>query len=136
MGEHYISIKLSHTHTLTHLHTHTLHTLTHTHILSHTPHLHTYTHIHTHTEPTGAKTQETRGLRGSAHTPGMWGVWEQPRVPAGVSHWNFHTLGATGTLRSSLRTSETVEGLRLTQLGTDKTSLLCKICRYDQWTPP
>ena len=62
-------------------------------------------------------------------------MWEQPRVPAEVSCWTFHTLGATGTPRSSLRTRETVEGLRLTQLSLDQTSLLCKICCYDQWTP-
>ena len=62
-------------------------------------------------------------------------MWEQPRVPAEVSCWTFHTLGATGTPRSSLRSRETVEGLRLTQLSLDQTSLLCKICRYDQWTP-
>ena len=113
---------LTHTNTLTphtHIHTHTPHTHTllipsHTHTPSHTSHLHTYTHTHTHThtstEPTGAQTQETRGPRGSAHTPDTWSVWEQPRVPAGVSRWNFHTLGATGTPRSSLRTRETVEG--------------------------
>ena len=29
-----------------------------------------------------------------------------------------------------------MEGLRLTQLSLDQTSQLCKICRYDQWTPP
>ena len=98
------------TYTLTHTHPHTLtHTHSsypHTHTPSHTPHLHTYTHIHTHThthtipEPTGAKTQETRGPRGSAHTPGTWSVWEQLRVAAGVRHWTFHTLGATGTLEA------------------------------------
>ena len=107
---------LTHTNTLTphtHIHTHTPHTHTllipsHTHTPSHTSHLHTYTH--TTTEPTGAQTQETKGPRGSAHTPGMWSVWEQPRVPAGVSFWIFHTLGATGTPRTSLRTRDTVEG--------------------------
>ena len=94
----------SHTHTLTHTdssypHTHTLHTLTHTQ--THT--LLTFTHKHTITEPTGVKTQETWGPRGSAHTPGTWSMWEQPRVPAELSHWSFHTLGASGTPRSSLR---------------------------------
>ena len=98
------------TYTLTHTHprtlTHTHSSYPHTHTPSHTPHLHTYTHIHTHThthtitEPTGAKTQETRGPRGSAHTPGTWSVWEQLRVQAGVRHWTFHTLGATGTLEA------------------------------------
>ena len=63
------------TYTLTHTHPHTLLTCTHTHTYTHTP-----------TEPTGAQTQETKGPRGSAHTPGMWSVWEQPRVPTGVSH--------------------------------------------------
>ena len=63
------------TYTLTHTHPHTLLTCTHTH-----------TYTHTTTEPTGAQTQETKGPRGSAHTPGMWSVWEQPRVPTGVSH--------------------------------------------------
>ena len=29
-----------------------------------------------------------------------------------------------------------MEGFRLTQLSLDQTSQLCKICRYDQWTPP
>ena len=57
------------------------------------------------------------------------------RVPAEFSHWSFHTLGATGTPRSSLRTRETWRGLRLTHLGPDQTSLLCKIYNYDQWTP-
>ena len=106
-------INSSHTHTHTHSsHTHTPHTLTHTHPLTHfsPAHIHTHTHTHTSTEPTGAQTQETRGPRGSTHTPGTWSVWEQPRVPAGVSFWIFHTLGATGTPRSSLRTRETVEG--------------------------
>ena len=28
-----------------------------------------------------------------------------------------------------------MEGLRLTQVGPGQTSLLCKICHYDQWTP-
>ena len=113
------------------------HTASYTHRHPHMhPHTHTHTHTHTSTEPTGAQTQETRGPRGSAHTPGTWSVWEQPRVPAEGSHWTFRTLGATGTLRNSLRTRETVEGLRLTQLDPDKTSRLCKICRYDQWTPP
>ena len=100
------------TNTLTHTHPHTLtHTHSsypHTHTPSHTPYLHTYTH--TITEPTGAKTQETQGPRGSAHTPGTWSVWEQPRVPAEPSHWTFYTLRATGTPRSSLKTRETVEG--------------------------
>ena len=85
---------LTHTYTLTHPHTYL--------IPSHTSHMHKYTHTHTNTstEPTGAQTQETRGPRGSAHTPGTWSVWEQPRVPAGVSHWNLHTLGAIGTLEA------------------------------------
>ena len=96
---------LTHTYTLTHsshTHTHTSHTLTHAH-----PHtLLTCTHTHTHkkkntsTEPTGAQTQETWGPRGSAHIPGTWSRWEQPRVPAGVSRWNLHTLGAIGTLEA------------------------------------
>ena len=100
----------SHIHTLTYSHTHTLHTLTHTHP-QHTSHLHTYTHTYTHTitEPTGAKTQDTQGPRVSAHTPGTWSMWEQPRVPAELSHWTFHILGATGTPRSSLKTRETIE---------------------------
>ena len=127
---------LTHTHNITHPHTllthstntHTLHTLTHT-FSSHT---HTHTHTHTRTEPTGVQTQETRRPRGCVHTPGTWSMWEQPRVPTGVSHWTFHTLGATGTPRSSLRTRETAEGLRVSQLCPDQTSLLCKICRYDQ----
>ena len=99
----------SHIHTLTYSHTHTLHTLTHTH--PHTPLTCTHTHTHTHTitEPTGTKTQDTRGPRGSAHTPGTWSMWEQPRVPAELSYWTFYTLGATGTPRSSLKTRETVE---------------------------
>ena len=62
-------------------------------------------------------------------------MWEQPRVQAEVSRWNLHTLGVTGTPRSSLRTRETVRGVRLTHLSPDQTSLLCKICLYDQWTP-
>ena len=93
---------LTHTHPHTHTHTHTLHTLTHTHTPSSPAHIHTDTHTHTHTitEPTGAKTQETRGRRGSAHTPGTWSVWEQLRVPGELSCWTFHTLGATGTLEA------------------------------------
>ena len=112
------------------------HTASYTHRHPHMhPHTHTHTHTHTSTEPTGAQTQETWGPRGSAHTSGLWSMWEQPRVPAEGSHWTFRTLGATGTLRNSLRTRETVEGLRLTQLGPDQTSLFCKICSNDQWTP-
>ena len=100
--------------TLTHTHPHTLthtllHTLTHTHPHALLTCTHTHTNTHTITEPTGAKTQETQGPRGSAHTPGTWSVWEQPRVPAELSHWTFHTLRATGTPRSSLKTRETVE---------------------------
>ena len=64
------------TYTLTHTHPHTLLTCAHTH-----------TYTHTITEPTGAMTQETRGPRGSAHTPGTWSMWEQPRVPAELSRW-------------------------------------------------
>ena len=30
-------------------------------------------------------------------------MWEQPRVPAELIHCTFHTLGATGTPRGSLR---------------------------------
>ena len=103
----------SHTHTLTHssytlthasqshTHTHSTHTQPHTlltHPLTHTHTLLTLTHTHTNTntEPTGAYTQETWGPRGSAQTPGTWSMWEQPRVPAEVSSWSFHTLGATG----------------------------------------
>jgi len=95
--------------TYTHTHTHTLHTLTHTHPHTLLTCTHTHTYTHTITEPTGAKTQETQRLRGGAHTPGMWSVWEQPRVPAELSHWTFHTLRATGTPRSSLKTRETME---------------------------
>ena len=119
----------SHTHTLTHsshTHTHTSHTLTNTH-----PHT-LLTFTHTHAQSLQEHRQETRRPRGSAHTPGTWSVWKQPRVLAGVSRWTFHPLGATGTPRSSLRTRETAEGLRVSQLGPDQTSLLCKICRYDQ----
>ena len=47
------------TYNFTHTHPHTLLTCTHTH-----------TYTHTSTEPTGAKTQETWGPRGSTHTPG------------------------------------------------------------------
>ena len=119
-----------------------IHPQTPSHAPSHT-HTHTDTHTHTHThtstEPTGAQTQETQGPRGSAHTPGTWSVWEQPRVPIGVSHWTFHTLGATGTLEAPWGQGRQWRGLRLTQLGPDQTSVkpvLCKICRYDQWTPP
>ena len=101
--------------TLTHTHPHTLthtllHTLTHTHPHALLTCTHTHTNTHTITEPTGAKTQETQGPRGGAHTPGTWSVWKQPRVPAELSHWNFHTLRATGTPRSSLKTRDTVEG--------------------------
>ena len=124
----------SHTpHTLTH--THTPHTVTHTHshiVLTCT---HTHTHTNTSTKPTGAQTQETRGPRGSAHTPGTWSMWEQPRVPAGVSRWNLHTLGATGTLEAPRGQVRQPRGLRLTQLCPDQNSLLCRICHYDQWIP-
>ena len=103
---------LTHTYTLTHsshTHTHTSHTLIHAHPHTLLTCTHTHTYTHTITEPTGAKTQETQRLRGGAHTPGMWSVWEQPRVPAELSHWTFHTLRATGTPRSSLKTRETME---------------------------
>ena len=130
----------SHTHTQLHIHTpsHIPHILTDILLIPLQTHTLTYSlpsHTHTHTEPTGTQTQETWGPSRSAHTPGTWSMWEQPRVPAEVSHWTFHTLGATGTLRNSLRTRETVEGLRLTQLSLDQTSQLCKISHYDQWTP-
>ena len=87
----------NHTHThSTHTQPHTLltHPLTHTH--THTLLTLTQTHTNTNTEPTGAYTQETWGPSGSAHTPSMWSMWEQPRVPAEVSSWSFHTLGVTG----------------------------------------
>ena len=104
-------------HTLRHTHTHPhTHPHTHTHTHTHTPHTHTLTHRHIntplHTPHSPSHTviqaqspqehrQETQGHRGSAHTPGTWSVWEQPRVPAEVSRWNFLTLGATGTLEAS-----------------------------------
>ena len=89
---------LSHTHS-THTHPHTL--LTHPHTCLTITHTHTLltltqTHTNTNTEPTGTYTQETWGPSGSAHTPSMWSMWEQPRVPAEVSSWSFHTLGVTG----------------------------------------
>ena len=131
-------ILFTHTHTLTYSHPHTL--LTHSYTYFSYPHKHTpshtpYLHTHTHAQSLQEHRQETRRPRGSAHTPGTWSMWEQPRVPAEVSHWTFHTLGATGTPRSSLRTRETAEGLRVSQLGPDQTSLLCKICHYDQCSP-
>ena len=98
-----------HTYTPSHTHTHTLFIPSHTHTLTHLSPAHIHTHTHTITEPTGTKTQDTRGPRGSAHTPGTWSMWEQPRVPAELSYWTFYTLGATGTPRSSLKTRETVE---------------------------
>ena len=138
----------SHTHShtlLTHPHTHTLthssFSLTHTKTDTHKLHTHTlltltYTQqTHTSTKPTGAQTQETRGPRGSAHTLGTWSMWEQPRVPAGVSRWNLHTLGATETLEAPRGQVRLLRGLRLTQLCPDQNSLLCRICHYDQWIP-
>ena len=63
-------------------------------------------------------------------------MWEQPRVPAELSHLTFHTLGATGTPpRSSLRTRETVEGTQADSARSRPNLTPCKICRYDQWTP-
>ena len=131
---------LTHTYTLTHsshTHTHTLLIPSHTHTLTQSSpaHIHTHTHTNTSTKPTGAQTQETRGPRGSAHTPGTWSMWEQPRVPAGVSRWNLHTLGATGTLEAPRGQVRQPRGLRLTQLCPDQNSLLCRICHYDQWIP-
>ena len=55
--------------------------------------------------------------------------------PTWVQSLDLPHTGSHRDSRSSLRTTETVEGLRLTQLGPDETSLLCKIYRYDQWTP-
>ena len=86
-----------------------IHPQTPSHALSHR---HTHTHVrarmcahtHTRTEPTGARTQETRGPRDSDHTSGLWSLWEQPRVPTEVSRWIFHTPGATENPRNSLRT--------------------------------
>ena len=124
---------LTHSHTLTH--THTPHTVTHTHSHTVLTCTHTHTHTNTSTKPTGAQTQETRGPRGSAHTLGTWSMWEQPRVPAGVSRWNLHTLGATGTLEAPRGQVRQPRGLRLTQLCPDQNSLLCRICHYDQWIP-
>ena len=105
-------ILFTHTHTLTYSHPHTL--LTHSYTYFSYPHKHTpshtpYLHTHTHAQSLQEHRQETRRPRGSAHTPGTWSVWKQPRVPAGVSRWTFHTLGATGTPRSSLRRRETAE---------------------------
>ena len=133
-------INSSHTHTPSHTphtltHTHTPHTVTHTHSHTVLTCTHTHTHTNTSTKPTGAQTQETRGPRGSAHTPGTWSMWEQPRVPAGVSRWNLHTLGATGTLEAPRGQVRQPRGLRLTQLCPDQNSLLCRICHYDQWIP-
>ena len=92
------------THIHTHTHPHTL--LTHPHTLFSHPYTHTLSHTHTHARArTQAQSpqehrQETRGPRGSAHTPGTWSLWEQPRVPAELSCWTFHTMGATGTLEA------------------------------------
>ena len=93
----YTCLTITHTYTLhTHTTSHTPHSPTHTHTHTHTLLTLTHTHTNTNTEPTGAYTQETWGPRGSAQTPGTWSMWEQPRVPAEVSSWSFHTLGATG----------------------------------------
>ena len=137
---HAASHTLTHTHILTQIHipshaTYTLHKHTHsshphTHVLLHT-HTLTYTHPHTFfTQDTGntgtqGQCSHNRHMEcvGTAQSPS----WAQSLdLPHTGSHWDS---------RSSLRTRETVGGLRLTQLSPDQTSLLCKICRYNQWTP-
>ena len=78
-------------HTLTHTISSHTHTPSHTHTLTHSSPAHIHTHTHNHrayrSEDTG-----NLGSQGSAHIPGMCSMWEQPRVPAEVSHWNFHKL--------------------------------------------
>ena len=147
-----------HTHTHTHTHTnssltphthtpsHTPHTplhMPHNHTHIHTPHTHNLTHssltrshTHTHSSPSHTHTQiQTQSLQ--EHTHRKHGDPEavlkhqacgecgnspesQLRSVAGAStHWE--PLGP----RSSLREWR---GLRLTQLGPEQTSLLCKIC--------
>ena len=124
------------THTHTHTHPHTLFT----HILSLSlKHTHTHTHTHTHARTQAQSLQEHRhrkhGDLEAVFTHQACGACENsPESQLGQSLELPHTRSQWDP-RSSLRTRETVEGLRLTQLGSDKTSLLCKICRYDQWTP-
>ena len=123
-----------HTHTHTHSPSHTLHS--HTLSLSQT---HTHTHTHTHARTQAQSLQEHRhrkhGDLEAVFTHQACGACESsPESQLGQSLELPHTRSQWDP-RSSLRTRETVEGLRLTQLGPDKTSLLCKICRYDQWTP-
>ena len=131
---------------LTHTHPHTLlthpytcltitHTYTlHTHTTSHTPH--SPTHTHTHTSPSHTHTQiQTQSLQEHTHRkhgdPGAVlkhqargacgnSPESQLRSVAGAStHWE--PLGPRNSLREW-------RGLRLTQLGPEQTSLLCKIC--------
>ena len=133
----------SHTHS-THTYPHTL--LTHPHTCltithTHTPHTHnlthsSLTHSHTHSSPSHTHTQtQTQSLQEHTHRkhgdPGAVLTHQacgecgnssefQLRSVAGAStHWE--PLGP----RSSLREWR---GLRLTQLGPEQTSLLCKIC--------
>ena len=133
----------SHTHS-THTYPHTL--LTHPHTCltithTHTPHTHnlthsSLTHSHTHSSPSHTHTQtQTQSLQEHIHRkhgdPGAVlkhqargacgnSPESQLRSVAGAStHWE--PLGP----RSSLREWR---GLRLTQLGPEQTSLLCKIC--------
>ena len=116
----------NHTHThSTHTQPHTLltHPLTHTHTHTHSSPSHTHTQIQTqslqehthrkHGDPGAVLKHQARGECGNSPE-------SQLRSVAGAStHWE--PLGP----RSSLREWR---GLRLTQLGPEQTSLLCKIC--------
>ena len=112
----------------------------HPHTASYThrhPHMHPHTHTHTHTQAQSLQEHRHRkhGDLEAVFTHQACGACESsPESQLGQSLELPHTRSQWDP-RSSLRTRETVEGLRLTQLGPDQTSLFCKICGNDQWTP-
>ena len=127
----------SHIHTLTHTHTHSSYPHTHTHTHTHTlvTCTHTHRHTHTHTHNHRAYWSEDTGNTGTegqcSHTRHVERVGTVQSPSWGQSLDPLHT-GSHWDSRSSLRTTEIVEGLRVTQLSPDQTSLLCKICSYNQ----
>ena len=139
------SLHPPYTHTHTHSPSHIPHSpshIPHSHTLSLSlslTHTHTRTHTHTHACTQAQSLQEHRhrkhgDLESMLTHQACGACGNSPESQLGQSLELLHT-GSQWDPRSSLRTRETVERLRLTQLGPDKTSLLCKICCYDQWTP-
>ena len=115
--------------------------------LSHrqTPHPHTasyihrHPHMHSHTDTHAQSLQEHRHRKhrdpGAVLTHQAHGVCgNSPESQLGSVAGPFTHGEPVGLLETPREQGRQQRGLSLTQLGPDQASLLCKICRYYQWT--